>query len=220
MRWSSEQNKNENKDLRREESWVMNEVIDATNKLGGNKKKKKKKKKREKRKHKQNKDSHFKPPDRPMLFYYINRAFLSAFLGSLYHETVDDSVEMWCGCGWVSVRVYVGDRGGSGDGTVEKKSEPLQIRTDHEARSGGLRCQGGETSLGLAGVTASLGTSLQRLAGPQGLDHLDGGLRCQVLVIVVVDSQHWCVHAGTSALDLNQSELAVRGGLSNFNTQG
>lgn len=50
-------------------------------------------------------------------------------------------------------------------------------------------------------------------AGLESREELDGGLGGQVLVVVIVDLDHGRVDAGAEALDLDESEEAVRSGL-------
>ena len=50
-------------------------------------------------------------------------------------------------------------------------------------------------------------------AGLKSLEKLDGGFGGQVLVVVVVDLDHGGVDAGTEALDLDEGEETVGGGL-------
>lgn len=49
--------------------------------------------------------------------------------------------------------------------------------------------------------------------GLEGVEQLDGGLGGEVLVVVVVDLDHGGVDAGAEALDFDEGEEAVLGGL-------
>lgn len=95
----------------------------------------------------------------------------------------------------------------------------LQVGTDHETRAGRFRGQGGKAALGFAGMATGLGTGLERLSVLERGEDLDGGLRGQILIVVVVHSQHGGVHTGSSAFDLDQSELSVLGSLTNLDAQ-
>lgn len=64
--------------------------------------------------------------------------------------------------------------------------------------------QGPGLGEGLRGV---LSVSLETL------EKVDDGLGCEVLVVVVVDLNHGGVDAGTQALDLDEGEESVLGGL-------
>lgn len=89
-----------------------------------------------------------------------------------------------------------------------------------------LAGQVGGTSAVLAGLAAGKGTRLGNLgvvddsvragagdAGLKGVEKLAHGLRRQILVVVVVDLDYGGVDAGAQALDFEEAEETVRGGL-------
>lgn len=76
----------------------------------------------------------------------------------------------------------------------------------------------------LARLPPAHGARLRRLArirggGPQRIEKRLGRLGSQVFVVVVVDLDHGGVDAGTQALDLDECEEAVGGGLSLLDPQ-
>lgn len=98
----------------------------------------------------------------------------------------------------------------------------LQIRP-RRLHAPGLRGQVGLAGTVLASVTGAKGAGGGHLgggagaaggAGPQGVEQLNGGLWGEVLVVVVVDLDHGGVDAGAEALNLDEGEEAVGGGLS------
>lgn len=76
-------------------------------------------------------------------------------------------------------------------------------------------------------MTAGQGTSGGDLGGAarsgggvlEGLEEVDHGLGGEILVVVVVDLDHGGVDASPQALDLDEGEEAVGGGLALLNTE-
>src|SRR5918993_1661347 len=70
------------------------------------------------------------------------------------------------------------------------------------------------TAFGAAGLAIDLRAGLGRLAAGERVEDCAHALLGEVLVIIVVDLDHWRIRAGAEALDLGQREQAVFGRVS------
>jgi hypothetical protein len=101
-------------------------------------------------------------------------------------------------------------------------SRLLQIRS-RLLNAPGLPCKIRLASAVLARIAAAQRAGARDLLGGgaacgrstllEGREELDGGLGGEVLVVVVVDLDHGGVDAGAEALDLDEGEEAIGGGL-------